>query len=1004
MDERASVRVRRTRHDTPPSSSSSSAVSSPLRSRERDSLRERRTSQRSGNKYSYYPGKFGKAGHTRQMSADADVTSGILDKRKAKPEKRRSSSVTVEYDIEKEGRNEAEVLNGQKESPILLLGSSNSCFQSQDSLIKFSETLGDLSPSSFSGSQPMSRPATSQGNYPRTSSLHRLPKKSSNPNLASLREDASFPSAGSNNRKSMSEKHQLQVKTHSFNILRHHSFNEGKNKGKMSPLENLKRNKASKLTQDRPRRHYSDVMPSVIIECLREESSQPLTPPEDGLSDYVDDDTLKGKRKSLIPQRVASICTLNRVFTPPPEFMADDNRPTHNDQQPPNARQDGHGNVVGGLELTVEWPSKVFQTTGTPHQSESGAESFVSNSLERRKEADNLTLPPPPEAFDDSNVEVMIMEPGDRVPRPLSSLNLPISVSQISEIRHSEGIQLRENKGRNSAFVSDGRKSPDISQEQLSLSQLAQFASEGQLSGSSASSSPGSKISEFILKSESPTLKLISDDMSLEPLSNLAELVTTKMLDSTGTSEPARKEGHAKVNHTSKMQSFNQTQNNESPKRDHAKEKKHVRRSLLMEHDNQPALSNSKAGKASKGYKTNKTPPKEGSVVHSGKMPPDLKYQVIGNRGHKKKQSKLPEPNNSRGRQPIPASRQASKHNMLQQQANMAAYSQSYSGMEKQNPPVHVASKNYYFDDSINPYAISRPYFPEEFNQMSQPSFSDVGFQKPLPYRHQPSMQYQWEPAQSQEIPMTQGFNAQTRNAYQYRSYSAHHTQPVRQFTSSYPIQSTSSPPPMYLNPPSYSQRPTSQTPSGNSSGRNSREDILDDEADNSREDLNPTVKFSNRPPSRADAVRPVLSPDRGYYMLETMEPIALSQPVSMETPMSSYHTSAFNSNFRRSMGPAVTHRMRPVTNYGYSVLTRGQPIPSKSQYQSGLHVGHQKSFTPYCSSEGPTHIQQNRPSSRQRAQTPIILSTPNGGKSRQRRLHEAVQEEEDGQVAYYIL
>ena len=732
--------------------------------------------------------------------------------------------------------------------------------------------------------------------------------------------------------------------------------------------------------------------------------------------------------------RTPSNVTLTRVITPPPEFAGD------SDSEREEIAEDQ------GKDFTVDWTPHISRKSSFAVRSKSEESISISASaLERRIHqmqqtgeavASGLVTSSAMEATtasmdrkekwdrqgadlgSSSEARMDEVAPYTHKGSSLSISKLPgyISVSPVEEPQHAERLFISNPSGGLDVEMSDGRNSPDFP---AGLMKPLQFTSEQQLT-SSASSSPGSKISQCIIATSSPKLKLLGDNRHPQPLSQLAKLVD-QMQDSSP-KPPAQRKAASTRKETDprdivrKRLQMPDNSEVEEPLSGDMKTKKEPSRREAKELRNRVTEYRSLKGDTSSAVVTSRE--RQGGKVALSAKPlgskqEDPQYRVVDGRGHMKKRTA----NTSEVNATAAAQGRGGAHRWSPGPAHPVAQRQAQDMTPRNIPLTHQPSPMQsqfpsaeYYQDLIDPYAVSRRYYPDELSQMpsSSPTGMALGYNQ---YGNFPSqrmspspvnLQFVGEPVLSQQAP----FSPNMRNSFQYHSFQNFSQHRKNPFYPNYPARviSPATPPPLYLHPPDYYQGPTRRDMESPDSLRrqpHGQEERFDKSAavtsDQSTYQQLPKQQRHRtgvhnslqRPPSRADAPRRFMSPDQPMprMLMHSQEPLHLSQPVTS----SAYHYERipFNPNLRHSVRTAPVTAIKPMTSYGYAASRQSQPAPTQQQ--------------PVYARYPPGGASQQRPVGRPHATSPTVLTTPASSGSA-RRSYETLVEEDTSEVTYCLL
>ena len=1001
----APVRVRQTRHDIPPTSPTVTPHGH-IPARWKETTKNQRSSVGVSNSQVHQQNV-----HVRQVSADDKVLHSSVMEKDISPYCLHSSSLLAagqkRYNTAstlKVSEGSKDTLNGNEDS-FSLQSSSKSSMRSRESLRKLAETLGYLptgtDPPTLAAVEPKEPPIV----FKRSPGENAQSWGTSESHLYENLPDEGVVAA-------ISAATDFESTDDTVDHLTHVST-------------------SSTITTAPIPANYTKNVSAVVHEGGKKQPEIPL--PHN--ADYSDSQPIheggaKHSSSEVTLNRTPSNITLNRVLPPPPEFAGD---------------FDSGGEVTTedqGRDFALDWTPHVGGQCGSPVRSKSEESvSVASSTLERRifrvqqngkVAASRLTTNTTVEATtlsvdgkgqsdkqdEDlsscSKAKTSGFRPCARQDSDVSISKLPgyISVGPTEEPQHAERLFISNpNEGSDVEVSLDAHNSLDFP---AGLTKPLWFTSETQLT-SSASSSPGSKISQRIIAASSPKLNLLSDNLSTQPLSKLAKLVD-QMQQNSSKLQVLRREVSTSMESDDpdtvrkKLQmSVEGTFSNDTlTRKEPGRREANQLHGSMKEYGSPKEDAPSVAASSERQWRGEPAP---SSKPLLGKQQ-DPQYRAVGERRYSKKRtakntSELNATVAEQEREEVNHLGPGHAHPMgyvSQRQAQIMALPENASVMNQPSPMQSQLHSAEYYNDLIHPYAVSRRYYPDELSRMPPPSPSStgLGYHQYVAHRMSPSPvspQLMEEPMLSQPV----AFPPNLRNSYQYHAFQTYSNNP---FYHPARVINPATPPPVYLHPPNYYQGSTRreevQLSSSSRRQPNGQEECFSKAATGAdvqsghqqlpKQQRYHTVGAHNsfqRPPSRADAPRGFMSPDQPvpHMLLYNQEPFPLSQPVDSSAY---YHQQlAFRPNFRHSFGAASMNAVKPAGYYKYAAPSRPTQAVSKQQPTS----------VPYQ----PGDASHRRPAPHPRAHTPIVLTTP-AASSNARRSKETLLEEDSSGIAYCLL
>ena len=905
------VWVRRTRHDTSPSSSSSSHT--PNNSSVQLPWQQNRTKHGDtklgiGMRNAQTLSQPMDYVHLRQFSADNEMYP--VRKEKEGVGRPRSSSVMSrrEHDIPQMRRPQTteERADSSKEDGGSGFKSSLSSLKSQESLLKLAETLGYLPSNEEKKEKPTAEKVEPQGkDWGKSHDYENLPNEDVVAAITST--DPTAPTEQVQTSQSSGGKRRLS------GIFRNRSFNVGKKKKRSNSVDNLQ----SALTVSTKSQSDSNKTEAETI-VSREVIPSPI--PSVDLPPHPEEQD----RVSLL-ERSPSARTVTSLIPPPPEF-ADTTGDGEGDgvesaETELTDLSDGEKEEGDSADFTSDWTPRVPSRFSTLSRSKSD-ESISSHTVDRlnRVSTSEPKAQTPPKIKKTGSgrstnsqtrktpAKASPLNKSIRIPgaeqlgmyriHTEDSLKSDIVTSQtLLEAQQPEHLYISTATLNSMASIPEGgRDSPDITKEQLNFLSLS---SGEQQHSVSPSSSPGSKISQFIIPSSSPKLKLLSEDLHTEPLSYLADLVSKqeakleqsrKAQGDTDVSThhvssepnlvdpmPKPPEGDVKLGHTTVQGVHGEhnvrivskkAENNPEVGRKDWKEFVHLRYTVIGERN--PRKKSSATSPNPHAFI--EPPPSDShSQITQQQQQQQQQQQLIQQQQHiqqqqqqhiqqqqqqqyeeqqAKQQPMVPRKQSVpvTQRQPLFRQKQVSPQKQttpsqkkttiststpssttanitpnpypVQTSPQTVAFSQSSAFIDRSNPSDFIHNQQYY-DDMINPYAVSRKYPPEELNYFPHLSQSTGGAMEDGRYPRYGHAQYEVVPttmtggpppyqqwSENAVLSQQSGFAPQMRNSYRYHSFQGRSRQVL--YNQYRPVNTgPSQPTPIYLHPPSYSQSPS---------------------------------------------------------------------------------------------------------------------------------------------------------------------------------------------------
>ena len=888
------VWVRRTRHDTPPSLSSpphtpnNSSMQLPWqknRTKHDDTKFGMRNVQTLSQPMDYV--------HLRQFSADNEMYS-VRKEKEGSIGRPRSSSVMSgrEHDIPQTRRPQTteERADSGKEDGSTGFKSSLSSLKSHESLLKLAETLGYLPSNEEKKEKSTAEKVESQGkDWGKSHDYENLPNEDVVAAITST--DPTAPTEQVQASQSSGGKRRLS------GIFRNRSFNVGKKKKRSNSVDNLQ---SALTTNTKSQSDSNKTEVEIISEVSREVIPSPI--PSTDLPPHLEEQD----RVSLL-ERSPSARTVTSLIPPPPEF-ADTTGDGEGDgvesaETELTDLSDGEKEEGDSADFTSDWTPRVPSRFSTLSRSKSD-ESISSHTIDRVNRVSNseLKAQTPPKikkTGSDRNTNSQTRNTPTKASPLSKSIRIPgaeqlgmyrvhtedslksniVTSQTLLEAQQPEHLYISTATLNSMASIPEGgRDSPDITKEQLNFLSLSSGEQQHSIS---PSSSPGSKISQFIIPSSSPKLKLLSEDLHTEPLSYLADLVskqeakleqsrkahgdkdvsTHHVSSEPNLVDPVPKppEGEVKLGHTTVQGVHGEhnvrivskkAENNPEVGRKDWKEFAHLRYTVIGERN-----PRKKSSATSPNPHAFIEPPPSDSHSQITQQQQQQQQQLIQQQQQQceeqaKQQPMVPQKQSvpMTQRQPLFQQKQVSPQKQttpsqkktttstttpsstnvnitpnpypVQTSPQMVAFSQSSAFVDRSHPSDFIQDQQYY-DDMINPYAVSRKYPPEELNYFPHLSQSTVGAMEDGRYPRYGHAQYevvsttmtggpppyqQW--SENAVLSQQSGFAPQMRNSYRYHSFQGRSRQVV--YNQYRPVNTgPSQPTPIYLHPPSYSQSPS---------------------------------------------------------------------------------------------------------------------------------------------------------------------------------------------------